>query len=309
MKTSIIIPTYNGVHKIMGVLHSITTQTVQPDEVIVMIDGSTDGTAEIIKTEQLALPGFRIIEQANGGRAQVRNNGAKIAIGELLLFIDDDMVASPDWLKAHKFHHELYPNTLLTGREEDYKETIKNDFHAFQLWQHRRWTTFEFTDENAGTSRQLKDPYITASNFSIRRDVFFSLNGFDERLRDAEDYDLAVRAKEKGLPIYYNYEALAYNNELDNNNCLKTVKRQRQYASANRQLRKFKPDLYKNYTIRGEYKPNIIKKTFFKLVCSKWWINSVDKGYWRWLPQKLRFKLYDIIITANGSLYPEIATL
>jgi glycosyltransferase involved in cell wall biosynthesis len=303
--TSVIIPTYNGAHKILNVLRSIEKQVLKPSEVIVVIDGSTDGTRELLKKSIFTLPGLKIIEQENRGRAQVRNRGAAEAKGELLLFIDDDMIASEHWVKAHTAHHTLFKDTLMTGREEDANEVAINDYHKFRLWQHHRWTNFDFEPTPHESSKALKNVYITASNFSIQRTLFLKLNGFDERLNDAEDYDLAVRAKQQGYPIYWNYDALAYNNDVDNVTCLKSILRQRQYARAHEQLREIKPDIYNKINGRSTYKPNAMKSIVFKGLCSKWWVHSVDEGFWTWLPEKLRFRLYDLIITANGAVFPK----
>src|SRR6187397_1060160 len=95
MSTSVIIPTYNGAHKVVNVLRALEQQTHLPDEVVVVIDGSTDNTAELLRTNTFKLPSLRIIEQPNGGRAQVRNRGAKEASQDLLIFFDDDMRPVP----------------------------------------------------------------------------------------------------------------------------------------------------------------------------------------------------------------------
>lgn len=305
MTVSVIIPTYNGAHKIMNALYSLETQSQMPDEVIVVVDGSTDGTVGLLRKTELKLPGFKIIEQKNGGRAQVRNRGSFEAKGELLLFLDDDMVASKDWVKAHVLHHTLFQNTLVTGREEELNDRAIDDYHKFRFWQHNKWTKFDFGTSHHGPSQLLKNVYITASNFSVLRQLFFELGGFDERLNDAEDYDLAVRANLRGYSIYWNHEALAFNNDVDNITCLKSIIRQRQYAKAHEQLRRMKPEIYNGVIARAAYKPDLFRRVIFKSLCSEWWVNSVDKGYWKWMPEQFRFKLYDMIITANGALYPE----
>jgi cellulose synthase/poly-beta-1,6-N-acetylglucosamine synthase-like glycosyltransferase len=66
MNISVIIPTYNGVHKVVKVLESLLLQSKLPDEVLIVIDGSTDDTKSIIEQGQFDLPFFfRIIEQSN----------------------------------------------------------------------------------------------------------------------------------------------------------------------------------------------------------------------------------------------------
>src|SRR5262245_26527586 len=106
MTVSVIVPTYNGAHKILSLLRALEKQTRLPEEVIVVIDGSTDGTSDLLRQNTFALPGLRIIEQLNGGRSKVRNRGAKEAKSELLIFFDDDTVPTEACIEHHLLHHE-----------------------------------------------------------------------------------------------------------------------------------------------------------------------------------------------------------
>ncbi len=303
---SVIIPTYNGKHKIQNALNSLKEQDRQPDEIIVVIDGSTDGTVELLKSD-LYNSFVKVIHQKNGGRAQARNIGAKAATGSLLLFLDDDMIASKCWVAAHESHHKNYPASLMTGREEESEEFQKNEFGLFMIWLHRNWTKYEFKDgDNNGESLELVNPYITASNFSVPKDLFFELNGFDDRLRDAEDFDLAIRAHAANKKIYYNFSALAFNNDTVLASCTNLILRHREYQKANDLLRTLNPFIEQN---RPHYIPSFPKNLIFKFVCHHWWITSIENEYWTWLPDNIRFKLYDIIITANGTFYPNIVKL
>jgi glycosyltransferase involved in cell wall biosynthesis len=305
MKTSVIIPTYNGAHKIVGLLNSLEEQRHIPDEIIVVIDGSTDGTVDVIKNVELKVNSLKIIEQSNKGRAAVRNRGAIEAVGELLIFIDDDMIASENCLASHVHHHSIFKDTLLVGRSENYGNVDINDFYEFRMWLHYKWSNFTTIPSIHEPSKLLLKTYLNACNFSINKKLFFELGGFDERLNDAEDYDLAVHAMQKGYSIYWNRDALAYNNDIDNSTCKKFILRQRQYAEARNLLIQLKPETYNGVIASPEYKPDILRAFIFKLLCSIWWINSADNRYWIWLPKQIRFKLYDMIITANSVLFPE----
>jgi len=303
MKVSVIIPTYNGKERILHVLKSIERQTYQPSEVIVVIDGSVDGTGDLLRNSVVNISKLRIIEQENQGRARVRNNGADKASGELLVFIDDDMIASQGWLDAHVSHHSRYPGTIATGVEEDNEERYKHDFHDFIAWKHKEWNNIEFVEGYGNRySKRPKNPYLTASNLSIPRNIFLQLGGFDGRLSDAEDYDLAVRALEQNIVVYYLLNAVAFNNTVNLPSCYDVIRRQRQYRLANSNLRQLKPDLYNKFPLRDGYKPSFAKRLIYKLFCGVWWIKSVDNEYWILLPRKVRFKFYDIIVTANGCL-------
>src|SRR5690606_6750877 len=132
MTISVIIPTYNGAHKIMGVLRSLEQQTHLPDEVIVVIDGSTDGTAAMLQQQAINLPQLKIVEQDNKGRAAVRNRGAVEASGDLLIFLDDDMLADNALIAHHLLAHEEAPEKIVTGKLRDVAQESPSDFEQFR---------------------------------------------------------------------------------------------------------------------------------------------------------------------------------
>lgn len=307
MKISVIIPTYNGAHRILNVLRSLEKQSVMPNEVVVVIDGSTDGTAEKLHKEQFNLPGFKIIEQENKGRAMVRNRGAKEASGELLLFIDDDMIAPQDWVKNHVDHHYQHDQSILTGKLDSVEKDFTTDFISFRYKKHLRWAV-QNEHEQAESYKQMH-PYITANNLSMHSGVFWKLEGFDERLRDAEDYDMARRAMEGGIDVYFSNKAVNWNNDQENITCFKTIKRYREYGHAQRILKELKPELYGSAHKYANDPPKGMKGFIFRFFCKRFWIDSVDRETWTWLPEVIRYKLYDVIITANGSFFPEIVKL
>ena len=96
MLVSVIIPAYNEENTIESCLNSLLNQTIGKEsyEVIVVDDGSTDSTSEIIKRYPVKL--FR---QGNSGPATARNLGAKNSSGEIILFTDADCVAEPNWIE------------------------------------------------------------------------------------------------------------------------------------------------------------------------------------------------------------------
>ena len=95
VKYSVIVPAYNAGKTIGDCLGALTRQSLVPAvyEIIVVDDGSKDGTAEIVKTFSV-----RYLRQANRGPATARNHGAREARGEIILFTDSDCVPSADWI-------------------------------------------------------------------------------------------------------------------------------------------------------------------------------------------------------------------
>lgn len=92
-KISVIIPTFNEEQRIGDCIDSLKKQTLIPFEIIVVDDGSSDRTAEIVKSKKI-----KLIIQKHLGPGPARNMGAKIAKGEILVFVDSDMTFSPDFL-------------------------------------------------------------------------------------------------------------------------------------------------------------------------------------------------------------------
>lgn len=308
MTVSVIIPTYNGAQKILTTLDSILKQQLLPDEIIVVIDGSTDNTAALIRNQQYSFPTLKIIEQENKGRAGVRNRGASEATSDLLLFFDDDMIVPEECVFYHVQHHAAFANSLACGRlDEVTKHTqLLTEFDVFEQWLNNRW--------NAGINKQdigavkMKVPYISATNFSILKNDFLKLGGFDERLRDAEDYDLAVAAVRMGYSIYMLNNAPALHNDTSGQNFISYIKRLRQYEQAQKDLIKIKPDIFGDPETNFRYPKQLhgLKAIFFQTLARRGFVNSILRGYWKWLPVKVRCKLYDFIVTANGVFYPNI---
>lgn len=299
MKVSVIIPTYNGVHKLPHILKYLELQNELPDETLIVIDGSTDGTESYLKNTEIKLPELKVITQANGGRAKVRNRGAREASGDLLIFFDDDMLPEAECIAIHKQHHHLHQNSILTGAQIDVCTAEIKDIRKYKSFLTRKWA--EPIKAFAQKPIPEKDTFITAANFSVSKVVFESMNGFDERLTDAEDYDLAVRAVEKGVSLYYNHEAFAWHD--DQITCLTYIRRQRQYAIAQTRLEELHEGRINKYSSNI---PKGAKKLFFNMFCHKLWIDSIDSNIWKYLlPKNMRYKLYDWVITANASYFPE----
>jgi len=156
---------------------------------------------------------------------------------------------------------------------------------------------------DTGMPLKKENLFITAANFSIPRQLFENLNGFDERLNDAEDFDLAVRAYIAGIPLNFNKLAFAWHN--DTITCASYIKRTRQYAQAHKRLVKLKPWMAEKEYIKPAEQPLGWRRQIFKFFASPFWINAVDKEKLKFLPRRMRYKIYDLIITANGVYFTD----
>lgn len=304
MSVSVIIPTYNGKHKIGNVLAALALQTTTDFEVIVVIDGSTDGTADMLQALPRQPFELRIVEQPNGGRAQVRNRGAAAAAGDLLIFFDDDMRPAAGTVQMHKDHHAAFPGSILTGGAIDEVTGDMPDFMRFKAMLARKWAR-DFGDPQTPLTQDTV--FLAAANCSMSKATFSALGGFDERLTDAEDYDLGVRAQKAHIDLYTNPAVAAWHD--DPVTCSSYIRRLRQYAIAQQKLAAIKPELYGSRTKYGVAPPGGLKGSLFSALCSRSLIRSIDANRWGWLPEAVRYRLYDYVITANGSFYPEKVSL
>ncbi|EAY30074.1 glycosyltransferase family 2 protein [Microscilla marina] len=290
-KVSVIVPSYNGAHKLPNILKALEAQTIQDFETVVVVDGSTDNTREVLEGTQWKLKDLNVVYRQNGGRAVARNVGVAAAQGDLLVFFDDDVRPIPECLALHVQHAVAKPHTILVGPPFEDISKMKTDFQLFRAYLSRTWLPVE------GYGRiPNAQPFITAADFSLSKSLFDKLGGFDKRLNDAEDFDLAVRAVQQQIPIYFNKDVVVWHDDFVT--CRLMIKRHRQYRQSYLTLQTLKPDLRQHF---NQYEPapiGTLKKTIYWFFSQKFWLWSIDKFNWlRILPKKVRYKIYNIVLT------------
>ncbi len=289
---SIIIPTFNGRNKITHSLDSILGSKYDFEyEIIIVVDGSTDDTLAVLapyRNEDV-----KIIFQENKGRAVARNKGVQEATGEYLVFLDDDMRLSRNCLNLHLAHHQAFPNTVLVGNVSlDHSKFSKEfDFYVSHLYD--KWE-LGYANKTLLRSENLK---FTTQHVSIKGIIFDSINGFDNRLTDAEDYDLAMRLLEAKIEIYYDPTIVTWHDDFPS--LSKYIKRQIEYRLSHQRL----IELGKKYEF-GVFQPiekpaGGAKQLFLKIFSKSIWVNWVEKEMFVFLPEKIRFKLYATVIYAH----------
>jgi glycosyltransferase involved in cell wall biosynthesis len=293
LKVSVVIPTFNGAHRIGRLLRSLSEQAKVVDEIVVVVDGSTDDTRDVLAVWKQELPFLKIVEQANQGRAVVRNTGAAAASGELLVFFDDDVTLAPGCLDVHLAHHERFPGSLLTGPAQDC--ILDTDFRRYKASLGEKWTEPLLAWEDKPLLRELI--FITAANFSVDRDVFIRLGGFNAQLKDAEDFELAVRAYQQSLPLFFNSKALVWHHDPIT---LRTyIKRLQQYRRAHFSLEAVNPDIYELMPERRPLTPAGLKKWVFRFFARPIWLSFAESGLFRTIvPTSLRYRIYNYITTS-----------
>ncbi len=177
---SVIIPTHNRREHLLACLASVSAQRRRPDEVIVVDDGSTDGTAEALS----ALGNVTVIRQVNAGPGAARNRAAAAASGDYLAFLDSDDVWFPWTLEvfaAFVARHEQ-PALLFARFEEFSGERAEA---AEEPAEGLAFPTYFDASAHAY--------FAGAGMMVIDRRTFLALGGFVEDRLNAEDHDLALR--------------------------------------------------------------------------------------------------------------------
>jgi len=299
-EVSVIIPTYNGAKKIKSLLAALTKQTFQNFKIYIGIDGSSDNTKEVL-LGQTYFDKNRVFiyEQKNKGRSVIRNKTASFAKGQILVFLDDDMVPSYQLIEKHYKHHLKAKSSILGGGLLDIKVN-NSDYLNFKSYLSNKWIV------NYNNHSQLlnnSNLFLSAANFSIPKQLFKSINGFDERLKDIEDWDLVVRAFEKGINIYFDPTIKSYHQNLVT--LREDIIRQREYNKALHILRELKPDLFnKKYDRIGKPKLDLIRKIIYWLIARKYIVIIIDNfNIFKILPQFLKYRLYTLTRIGLGRIY------
>ncbi len=297
MKTSVIIPTYQGAHKIAATLDALERQTRKDFELILVIDGSSDGTAEVVRRQKLTMA-VQIVEQHNKGRAGARNAGAKVANGSLLVFYDDDMLPAPDSFEKHVTFHDLHPNTILVGNAPQRPNDYGPDFYRYRAHLGTEWIR-NYPD--LPLPLRKNNLFMTAANCSMEKRDFQELDGFTEKLPDAEDKEFAIRAFKKNIPVFFDKHNQAWHDEAIT--CRSYIRRLRQYAEANKAVQSMHPE----FSMADVPGTSHTKKWIYHWLARSWWVDAIDHFTILYLiPRKIRYRLYGAVTFALSEMYPDV---
>ena len=193
-RVSVIIPAYNCAHSVTRAVESVLDQTMQDFEIIVVDDGSSDNTREVLR-RYFSDARFQYICQDNRGAPGARNTGVRASRAEYLAFLDADDFLAPRAL-------ELMTDKLDTSRAS---WCVIDPFRVKGQEIVVRRTVIPSGDLFLGI---LKDDFIGRCMFYRRAD-FVEVGLFDETLRCLEDWDISIRMCEKrksfahlDIPVY-----------------------------------------------------------------------------------------------------------
>jgi glycosyltransferase involved in cell wall biosynthesis len=187
-RISVIVPVYNGRRFLRLALESVFRQSLAPCELIVVDDGSTDGSLdELAGLAPAELP-VRVLRQANSGQSAARNLAARCAEGEYLAFLDQDDIWSPDHLAA--LVEPLLANPAAGWAYSDFDEIDIEGYLVTRAF----LRTFEVRHPKRTITECVRaDLMVLPSASLLRRTAFEEVGGFDEALCGYEDDDLFLR--------------------------------------------------------------------------------------------------------------------
>lgn len=191
---SVIIPTYNRAHLLPRCLDSVISQELKPLEIIVVDDGSTDATRDLVQRDY---PGIKLISQENKGVSAARNAGIDAASGDWLAFLDSDDAWLPGKLNRQMQTVRKSPDISIVHTDEIW---IRNGVRVNPHLKHRKYggSIFKYC---------LPLCVISPSSVMIHRRVFDRVGLFDETLPVCEDYDLWLRICAR-MPVAFVREPL-----------------------------------------------------------------------------------------------------
>jgi len=200
-----VVPCYNGAKFIKATLDSLLNQSIKPDEVILVDDGSIDDTADIAESM-----GVRVIRHGdNLGLCNARNTAIKASKSEIVLFIDADTTADKDLIASLLEYYRQDDVAGVGGR--NIESNIRTVFDLYRKLHISQYAPSEVLN-NA--------PFVAGACCSYRRSVLEEVGGFDVFFTNGEDCDIGFRINRLGKRIVYTPEAKVYHQRTDNSKSL-----------------------------------------------------------------------------------------
>jgi len=180
-RVSVVIPTFNRAEFLTTAARSVLGQTFRDLELIIVDDGSTDGTEEAVA--DLKDDRVRFVRQENAGVSSARNKGIGLARAGLVAFLDSDDAWTPKKIEKQAAHMESHPGCLLVHTDEKW---YRKGEHLNPMEKHRKHEGDIFI-------QSLSLCAMGPSTVMVRRSVFDEIGLFDESLPVCEDYDFFLR--------------------------------------------------------------------------------------------------------------------
>ncbi len=205
MKVSVIVATYNRKDKLPRCLYALENQDypVKDYEILVVDNGSTDGTYEFLENRKRGIRNLRVSRQYKRGPAAARNMGIKNAKGEIIFFTDDDVIVPRNWIKALLVVFSKHKDVAAAGGYiEASDEVLRSNILAkYESYMSRTTYSRPHSQYIGG----FETPGISTCNAAYRKSVLDEAGGFDENfpVPAGEDSDLKLRVSLMGYKFVF----------------------------------------------------------------------------------------------------------
>lgn len=296
---SVLVPTRNRAESLGNLIRSLDNLTFPGSirlEVLVVNNGSTDGTAEILQREGSKVHKYdlRIVEEPQRGKASALNRGMAASSGDILCILDDDVVVAPDWLeKILEAHHREFFDAIqgrvLPGRDPQGRSADPQRYREYNI------PIIDYGNEVCEVRG------LTGTNMSCKREVYETVGHFDTRLGPgasgfSEDTEYSIRIRKAGFKIGYTPHAIVYHE-------LNPERYGREYNRTTQLRKGLSRSIYRRDSIAFNVLPNLIANClrfgFYKLVGKSQKAYKTEgriMKYWGYLVGKMR-----PVKTANSS--------
>lgn len=224
-RVSIVIPAYNCQETIAAAIESCLAQSYPNTEVVVVNDGSTDGTSTVLGQFGSRI---RVVSKPNGGLASARNAGARAATGDFIAWMDADDLATPNRVEVQAAVLAAHPDIALVS--SDFSAFVNEDadfdashiagyYHAYtrlggaeRIYPHPILTPAGVPGVRMGNLYEhlLWGNFVHPPTVMARRELLERVGPFDETLRYSSDYDLLLRLSRLGAFAFVNASLLRY---------------------------------------------------------------------------------------------------
>lgn len=194
---SVIVCTRNGSARIGACLEALAKQTFAAHEIIVVDDGSTDNTADLVERN---FPGVILLRLEPAGLSAARNAGAEAATGRIVAFTDDDCEPDKDWLAGLA---RAFAKGWDAAGGPNLPPPPRSEAEAVVAAAPGAPSHVMLDDEEA--------EHLPGCNIAVRRDAYFKIGGFDPQFRTAgDDVDFCWRLREKGYRLGFSPTAFVW---------------------------------------------------------------------------------------------------
>lgn len=217
MIISVVVPTYNRPEQLSEVLDHILKSDVQDltgVEIIVVDDGSPISAKSVVESKNVAAPfTIKYVRQENAGPAKARNTGFQNATGDLVIFIDDDVLVRPKLLLQHVEARKKFPDAFIFG---PYPYAIPQK--ATSAYRYLKSLFDSSLEYFVGENNFIRADTIASGNLSVAKSMISNGEIYKNSLKIpvAEEFELIARLVETDIPIYVGLDMQAWHTQPTN---------------------------------------------------------------------------------------------